>query len=197
MEPWVCIAVGLVAVCLMMTVTMTRKAIRAKERNKLLKSLAATARERLAEYAGEETISAGEGAIDSALVRKDEHSLRAYANLMGQQPSFDIIMAVFMAEYMRIGKKPSSVSITPESLTSEQVKVFTEVTRSISNEIDLGSIIDNDANRVAYYAMENLGDYPMILSIINNRGIKELNQIKEVLAEMKLGQSGALAEGSL
>lgn len=180
-----------------MAVVMIRKALRAKEQNKLLNSLATKAHQRLIEYSGEETVNAGKGAIDAALVRKDEHSLRAYANLMGQQPAFDVIMAVFTVEYMRIGKNPSSVSVTPESLTSEQVEVFTEVTSAISNEIDLVSIIDNEANRVAYYAMENLSDYPMILSIINNRGIKELTQIKEVLAEMKLGQSGALAEGSL
>lgn len=197
MDAWTYIAVGLVSACLVMAFALTRKAIRAKARNKVLNSLAATARERVVEYAGEETVNAGKSAIDSALVRKDESSLRAYANLMGQHPSFDIIMAVFTVEYMRIGKKPSEVSVTPESLTSEQVKVFTEVTSSISNEIDLGSIIDNDANRVAYYAIENLSDYPAILSIINTRGIKELDRIKEVLAEMKLSQSGVLAEGSL
>jgi hypothetical protein len=196
MDLWTYIAVGAVVFGAVMVVVMIRKAIKAKAQGKLLRSLAATAHERLDE-AGEGTGTAGSGAIDSALVRKDESSLRAYANLMGKQPSFDIIMAVFTVEYMRIGKKPSEVSVTPESLTPEQVKVFTEITTAIGNEINLANIIDNNANRVAYYVMEHLSDYPLILSIINTRGIKELDQIKAVLTEMKLSQSGALVEGSL
>lgn len=190
------LSIGLICVTIVMAVVMTIKHFKTKAQTKVLQALATTARERLSEVeAG--TVNAGQGAIDSALVRRDESSLRAFANLMGKHPSFDIVMAVFTVEFMRIGKKPAEVSITPESLTSEQVTIYSEVTRAIGDGINLSSIIENNGNRVAYYAMEHLSDYPAIISIISKRGIKELDQIKEVLAEMKLSQSAALAEGSL
>lgn len=193
------LAVGLIPAFLIMAFVMTRKALRAKKtKDSLLRSLASKATERLSDQnLGAEAVNTEVDAIEAALVRKDEHALRAFSNLIGQQPAFDITMTVFMVEFMRMDSVPLEVVITPDSLTAEQVRVFTEVTNAIDDGINFESILDNNANRVAYYAMENLSDSALILSIINSRGIKELDQIKEVLAEMKLGQSGALAEGSL
>lgn len=199
MDLWMALAVGLIPAFLIMAFVMTRKALRAKKtKDSLLRSLASKATERLSDQnLGAEAVNTEVDAIEAALVRKDEHALRAFSNLIGQQPAFDITMTVFMVEFMRMDSVPLEVVITPDSLTAEQVRVFTEVTNAIDDGINFESILDNNANRVAYYAMENLSDSALILSIINSRGIKELDQIKEVLAEMKLGQSGALAEGSL
>lgn len=187
--------IGLASICLIVASVLTAKAVRAKRQNKLLASLAEKARERLAEDLGVETEVSGEIAISNALEMGNEIPLRALANLIGQRPSHDIIMAAFVVAYMNVEFTESI--ITPDSITSEQVRVFTEVSHAVDDEINLESILDNDANRIAYYAMEHLSDYPMILSIVTTRGINKLDQIKSMMIEMKDSGSGALTEGTL
>ena len=135
--------------------------------------------------------------ISEAVAKKDINLLAAYANLIDEQPPILIGLAVFMIQFMNIGDATTSVS--PESLTSEQVSVYHEVS-SAAGAIDgqkPEKLLDNGPNRVGFYAMEHMDQYPLILSIIRDRGINNLDTIKTVMHEMEASGSSALASGTL
>lgn len=159
--------------------------------------------QRLAEVAKETLVRSGTPVSDQAwentyivraLADRDKDLLLAYANLMGSHGGLHISFAVLMVKMVKLNNPSTALSV--ESLTAQQVTAF----HAIRNEYDLEdenwNFLESSASKAGAYAMEHLEDYPLVLLIVK-RGIRDLDEIKTVLAEMKATKTVSLSDGML
>lgn len=136
-----------------------------------------------------------EDAINEALSENNMPLLTAYANLTEKVSTWAIIAAVESIRYAE--KSGVAGELTAESLTANHVDVFFSVSIAADPEISARTLLQSDANKLGIFAMQNLDDYDLILSLVKDRRARTLADVEALLHEMKTLPSGALIEGCL
>ena len=132
--------------------------------------------------------------VDRELKARDKEMLGAYARLLGNHSALRISFAAIMTKKIKLDNPSTTLSV--ETLTAQQVTAFHAIRDEFDIEDEHWNYLDSSASMAGAYAMEHLDDYPLMLLIVK-RGIKDLDEIKTVLAEMKETKTVSLSDGML
>lgn len=108
--------------------------------------------------------------------------------------------------YIVTGMRVQRMKMKPSDLTLDHIKLANDIDTIENNIImsDTASLTPRTAldlrtksRRVMYFAFQNMDQSQSILSIMRDRGITDLPQIKELLSVMKKTNNTSLSEGML
>jgi hypothetical protein len=129
---------------------------------------------------------------------KDVEVLRTFVKF-GDIARFSLINALICGmRYKRVKIKPSELTIEHIALVHDFMSVENGILMSgtVKTPED-ASRIGSKIRSIMYYAMQNMEHSQRILSIVRDRDITDLTQVKELLSVMNKSENPPLAEGWL
>lgn len=137
----------------------------------------------------EQTTIASERRVDN---------LRVYARFIGE---YRVVEISSLISWMRINR----TKMKPEELTAEHMRFYSQFMEAERHHVLGHSGVQSatawkkertSVYKPMFYAFEHMDDSAMILSIVRDRGIFDIREIKSLLADMK-SSGGVLSDGAL
>lgn len=177
--------------------TATREEVKALHRQALETNIGLTNINEL-----ERESNAGQINKAASFRTRDIQLLRAYAANLPKHLAVSIDVTVYC---LRLEMARGLTTLTPDALTAEHYAVAEEL-RDISMEREPSLVNVQPRSEVKYslaeyerivsYALENIDQGQLIVSLVRDRGMTDLESVKSMLKQMSEG-SMSLAEGEL